>query len=93
MQDVLRNGVAAHKAAKDDLITKITANANNKFSAEFLATKGIEELQGLAALAHVEPVSNSAPPMFAGQSTPAAPIGNQGGDVEAPLTAPTLSFE
>jgi len=91
-RDVLQNGLVAHKAAKDTLIAQITANTANKFSPEFLATKGLAELQGLAALA-ARPeatVTTGSMPMFTGAATPAsAPVINE---EEAPLVPPSLDF-
>jgi len=91
-RDVLQNGLAAHKAAKDALIKQITDNSANKFSPEFLATKGLEELSGLAALAaRPEAAVTTGPmPMFTGAATPAnAPVLNE---EEAPLVPPSLDF-
>ena len=91
-RDVLQNGLVAHKAAKDTLIAQITANTANKFSPEFLATKGLAELQGIAALAArpEAPVTTGPMPMFTGAATPAsAPVINE---EEAPLVPPSLDF-
>lgn len=97
IRDVLNNGLAAHNATKAELIGKITANAANKFSAEFLATKSLGELQGIAALATqpAAPTENThrQVPMFAGQATPAAaPIANAADDDDV-LVMPTMNFE
>lgn len=96
-QDVIRNGLAAHEAQKADLIDTITANEANQFSKEFLQTKGLQELQGLAAIAAApaaaSPEAASAPvPMFNGAATPAKPTNNATSD-EGVLVAPTLSWD
>jgi hypothetical protein len=95
-RDVLINGLAAHNAQKDELIAKITANAGNKFTEEFLATKPLQELQGLAALCGDAAPTTPAgtPPMFyGGQGTlPGGPVGNQGEVTETPLVAPVMNF-
>jgi len=93
-RDVLTNGLAAHTAAKEELITKITANDNNKFTKEFLATKGLQELRGLVALADngAKKENDVKPPMFYGAATPTGvPVTND--DVtEEPLVVPTMNF-
>jgi len=91
-RDVLTNSLATHEAAKNGLIDKIVANKNNKFTKEFLSTKGIQELQGLAALAGNEKQepANGIPMFYGGASVPAAPVGNE--VTEEPLTMPTMNF-
>jgi len=92
-RDVLTSGLAAHREQKDGLIAKITANKANQFSKEFLATKGMQELRGLAALAEANaPQANESNiiPMFAGASTLAGPVQNV--EDEQPLTPPVMSF-
>jgi hypothetical protein len=93
IREVLRNGLASHTAEKDALVKRITDNAGNQFAAEFLTTKGLEELRGMAALGGA-PTANaaSAPvPMFTGQATPhAAPTANA--SAETPLAPPTMNF-
>lgn len=99
IRDMLTNGLATHNMQKAELIKKITSNSANLFSAEFLGTKGIMELQGLAALATPAPapISNATPgnvPMFAGQSTPAGPavpVTNAGVNEGLPL--PTMTWD
>lgn len=92
IRDMLTNGLAVHDAEKAKCIDAIVANKQNKFTKEFLATKGLSELQALAALA-AGPEMNTAPPMFfGGQATPAAaPVANAAS--EGPLTMPTMNFE
>lgn len=62
IRDVLVNGVAAHTQQKTKLIASITANKKNTFTKEFLATKGLQELHAIAALAapQAAPVANGA---------------------------------
>lgn len=93
MRDVLTNGLATHNAQRTALIEKITANKACKFTKEYLATKGLGELQGLAALAGVPETTEVAnPPMFAGAATPAGPTANTEAD-EGGLDLPTMNFE
>ena len=95
-RDVLVNGLKAHKTAKAGLIKTITDNADNAFTPEFLETKGLEELRGIAALASSgkdKETHNPAPvPMFHGAATPAGVVTNDGEPTEAPLVAPTMNF-
>lgn len=96
IQQVLRNGLAAHETEQKSLIKKITGNTGNTFTEEFLATKGLDELRGIAALAGTDKPetvnnTNTMPPMFVGQSTPASPTGNTEGGEEA-LAAPVMNF-
>jgi hypothetical protein len=94
-RDVLLSGLAAHRAQKAGLIGQIVANAANKFSKEFLETKGIEELTGLAAIATAAVPAPDAPaapvPMFDGAATPTGnqsqPTNNGGG-----LPLPVMTF-
>ena len=89
---VLTNALMTHNQAKAALISAITANTKNVFTPEFLATKEIPELQGLAALAAV-PVANDRPvPMFNGAFTPTGPVTN-GASEESPLLSPVMNFE
>ncbi len=95
-QDVIRNGLAAHEQAKAQLIETITANDANQFSKEFLQTKGLQELEGLAAIAakpqHAAPQAAEAPvPMFNGAATPQKPTNNSA--EEAMLVAPKLTWD
>lgn len=91
LRGVLTNALVTHNQAKAALISTITANKSNVFTAEFLATKEIPELQGLAALAGV-PVANDRPvPMFNGAFTPTGPVTN-GASEESPLLPPVMNF-
>lgn len=51
LQEMLTNGIQAHNDQKAGLIKTITANKANLFSPEFLNTKSLQELKGLASLA------------------------------------------
>ena len=98
IQQVLRNGLDAHTTEQARLIKEITANNGNTFSKEFLQTKGLDELRGIAALAKAgKPTENQdqrgAVPMFVGQATPAAPVTNADEGAEEALAAPTMNFE
>lgn len=90
--EVLNSSLAAQKAQKAELIKKITANKRNPFTAEYLQTKKLEELQGIAQLADVPtPTDNEpAPPIFIGQGEPMA--NNQDAGGEEPLELPVMSF-
>ncbi len=95
-QDVIKNGLAAHEQAKAKLIDTITENEANQFSKEFLQTKGIQELEGLAAIAAVPapaaPAAAAPVPMFNGAATPSKPTNNSSNE-EGLLVAPTLSWD
>lgn len=96
---VLQNGLAAHQAEQAKLIDQITGNAANTFTKEFLATKPLDELRGIATLcapvANAQPTNNAGGnvvPMFIGQATPTGPTTNNAGTAEQPLDAPTINF-
>lgn len=97
IRDVLTNGLAAHESEKKELIAKITRNKANKFSEDFLGTKGIQELQGLAALCGGTDDEQATPAtpvsMFAGQATLAGPVANAEGEDDDMLVLPTINFE
>lgn len=95
IREVLENSLATHKAEKEKLIEGIAANKANKFTKEFLGTKSLQELQGLAALAGTAAAATTPtrqnPPMFAGAATPAAaPTANA---EEEGLALPTINFD
>lgn len=91
---VLINAQNVYAAQKAELIAKITANERNQFTPAFLATKDVDELRGIAALAVVSApvVQNEAPaPMFVGAATLAsAPVLNAQSEGMLPL--PAMSF-
>jgi len=92
LRGVLTNALVTHNQAKATLIDTIVANKSNVFTKEFLATKEIPELQGLATLAAV-PVTNDHPvPMFHGAFTPTGPVTNNASE-ESPLLPPVMNFE
>lgn len=93
-RDVLINSHATHEAAKTALVEKIVANKGNQFSKEFLLTKGIQELQGLARLAcnGDEEKPSGSVPMFQGAFTPAGPVDNSE-VTEEPLMMPVMNFD
>lgn len=95
IRDVLTNALSAQEASKTELIATITANALNRFTPDFLATKGLGELQGIAALAAPAPVANQAHtpiPMFQGAATLMAPVTNAGNDQDEGLSLPSMVF-
>lgn len=93
LREVLTNSMAVHEAEKVKCIDTIVANKKNKFTKEFLTTKSLQELQGMAALAAEAPVANGTPAMFyGGQATPAGtPVAN--GKEEEGLALPVMNFE
>jgi hypothetical protein len=97
VQTLLRNALAAEEAQKAELIDRISANAANPFTKEFLGTKPLDELRGLAALATAnQPQANAAPgsvPMFHGAATPfGAPTANAAAAAEEAYVMPTMNF-
>lgn len=94
LRDILTNMVTHHNVAKNALIASIVANDKNRFSKEFLAGKGLQELEGIAALAKVtENMAPTTPAMFnnyAGASTlTGLPVANEGIS-EEPLVMPEM---
>lgn len=93
IREVLTNGLAAHEAEKAKLIDTITANKANAFTKEFLATKGLGELRGLAALAAPAGGGHQdgrVPMFYGGAATPSAPVTNVEDDDYLPL--PVMNF-
>lgn len=101
MQAVYNHGLTKLQEERTGLITKITANAANKFTAEQLGAMSLEALQGMAALAG-SPTANAAPAagdqqqavaLFSGAAGggTATPVANEG-HVEKPLGLPTMNF-
>lgn len=89
IQDMLRNGMASHKADKKRLINTITANDQNVYTEEQLGIKPLDELQRIAVLAVNS--KNPAPERqvnYGGQGD-TVPIGNE---KEEPLALPTMNF-
>ncbi|MHA1809351.1 MAG: hypothetical protein ACTSYH_03460 [Candidatus Heimdallarchaeaceae archaeon] len=54
IQDILNSALKMHAKKKEDLVAGILANKRNKFTKDALKAKGMEELEALAELAHVE---------------------------------------
>lgn len=90
MQDVLRSGVRAHNAQKENLIKVITANKANTFTKEVLINKSLDELQALAQLAAASLPKAEKPVSFAGLGEVTANADT--GTKEEPLVAPTMNF-
>lgn len=97
IRQVLQNSLSTYEAEKAKLIGEITANKANAFTPEFLATKDVAELKGIAALAcnsMAQPEPIGAVPMFLGQSfgppMNQAPVNNNE-DNDA-LVLPTMNF-
>jgi hypothetical protein len=95
-RDVLTNSLATYEATKQGLVEKIIANKTNKFTKEFLFTKGIGELQGIVALAcngeGKADSSDAVVPMFFGASIPATSLANNSEVVEEALDIPVMNF-
>lgn len=92
IRDMLATGLRAHAAEKAKLVSQITANAKNKFTAEQLNAKDLSELQAIAALA-VNEQRPANPTTYAGLAD-AFSANTAGGTGEIkPLPLPSLSFE
>lgn len=87
IKESLRMSVNTMNAEKQRLVNVITANERNTFTEEYLKTKSVDELKGIATLAAPKQDS-SAPPMFIGQGEP---IGNQ--TMPEPLPLPVMNFD
>lgn len=94
---VLTNGLNQLNKAKQGLISAITANKANIFDAKFLATKSVDELECIAALAKGGTTTNSSPAMrianYGGQGDVADGLVDNAEDDEDPLEIPTLNWE
>lgn len=94
IRQLLQNSLATHEAEKRKLIDAIVANKANTFSPEFLSTKDIAELKGLAVLAtNGKPAESSNNiPMFIGQAfgQPMSVIENA--ESEDCLSLPEMTF-
>jgi hypothetical protein len=82
-REMLIEGLQAHNTQKQSLISTITANKANVFSAEQLAEKSLQELRAIAALA-AKPSTN-----FAGLGDG---VGVTNSKAEEPLVAPAMDF-
>jgi len=89
IRDVVINALEFDAAQKDELVHRITANARNQFSEDFLRAKPTEELRVLADMVAPERVSRS--PMFVGAA--GGPVVNtQSVDRDEILVPPTMDF-
>lgn len=90
-RDMLMSGVAAHQAAKSQLVTKIMANERNKFTKEQLMTKKLDELKNIANLAVTEVKKPSEQPdnYFGAGIEPVDVVMNED---ESPPPLPQLTF-
>lgn len=93
MRGVLRHGIAAYNQERETLIKTITENKANKFTTEYLKTKEVEELRGIAALAAAAtPTAPAAPPVsFFGSAVPV--LTDNVTSEEEPLLPPTMNFQ
>ncbi len=94
MRDMLKAGIAAHSAEKAKLVTRITANQRNPFTAEQLNAKGLDELKALAQLAEEPkaPATAGTVPHYGGMAEPAQVSNQDPSKSEEPLTAPVMNF-
>lgn len=102
IREVLAEGVAAHNSQKGRLIQIITSNVNNVFNPEWLKTRSIPELRGIARLAHGQQQLPSQQPVmnYAGQGEVAMFLQNQQQPTdnsvladEEVLQLPSMGFE
>ena len=88
IRESLQMSVNTMNAEKTRLTNVIMANEKNTFSEEFLKTKSIDELKGIATLAAPKQEDGIHPPMFLGQGE----VLNQDALPE-PLPLPVMNFE
>lgn len=93
IQEVLRNGVQAAAARKAQLVQTITNNKNNRFTADYLNTLSLDQLEGIAAIAQGDtqrPVAN-----YLGAAVPPTQRvdNSQQAFEEEALPLPTLNFQ
>ena len=93
IQEVLRNGVQAASARKAQLVQTITNNKNNRFTADYLNTLSLDQLEGIAAIAQGDtqrPVAN-----YLGAAVPPTQRvdNSQQAFEEEALPLPTLNFQ
>jgi hypothetical protein len=93
VQSVVRNAMAMEKEQKENLVKLITANERNKFSSEFLMTKEVPELQGIAALLPEDKPPTNPTVNYFGAATPAQPTVNNDDEDEDVLPLPTMNYE
>lgn len=92
VRSIVTNALKREAADKAAAIKVIVANKRNKFTAEYLKTKDLEELQALAEM-FSEPVANHGVQRFIGAN--GAPINNAGQPDEGAdevLETPTINF-
>jgi hypothetical protein len=80
VQEVIRQGQAQIAEKKNNLVGRITANKNNKFTTDYLNGRTIEELEGLAALAAPTQNTESKKNYFGASGTLASPITKNEGE-------------
>jgi len=91
-RDVIVHGLKAHVAEKTALITTITANERNTFTSDYLQSRSMAELVGLAKLAKDVPTANA--PLqatYVGQA-PVANLAVTANSEEEPLLVPVMDF-
>lgn len=91
IQDMLRNGMASHKADKRRLINVITANDSSSFTDDMLESKSLAELNMLAKLARngKTVTANQTVMNYEGFGDPADLTDNE----EEPLPLPEMNFQ
>ena len=86
IRESLQMSVNTMNAEKTRLVNVIIANAKNTFTEEYLKTKSVDELKGIAVLAAPKQEEGHTPPMFLGQGE----VANQG-TMPEPLLLPTMN--
>lgn len=89
IREVLASSLATMNAEKKRLINVITSNERNTFTEEFLKTKTVDELRGIAAIA--APIANKNdfnPPMFVNDV-----VTTDNSQLPEPLPLPTMNFD
>ena len=88
VRESLQMSMNTMNAEKKRLVNVITANAKNTFTEEYLKTKSVEELNGIAVLAAPKRDANDPVPMFLGQGE----VVNES-DMPEPLPLPVMNFD
>jgi hypothetical protein len=99
MRAMMLDGMAAANAEKARLVTEITANAANTYTADALNAMELSALRPIAALARGSAGANMdpllaalrLPPNYAGAA--GAPVGNVGAPAVEGLPVPVMNFE
>ena len=88
VRESLQMSMNTMNAEKTRLVNVILANAKNTFTEDYLKTKSVDELTGIANLAAPKRDANDPIPMFQGQGE----VVNQD-DMPEPLELPVMNFD